>query len=248
MAASKTFRIVVLLAILAGTMSLGVNPAQAAPPPPELQDPETACVDFFGGQWLGGGDCFFGPPDYIPFFLISQGIYLGGFQAEWNELLAEFGCSPGTGVALPMIKIVFGPGPLDYIYFPDESGARCAEAPYGGVNGRAGDTDDAGTLSLKQPRNGFIQYDAGTCSGVCKVSGNLPVNADKYISEIPGTVSAMLYVQLGGGTGSYSACFWGEGQIYQRISGTWQAVATSIANGMSCAAGAGDGSYAFVEN
>ncbi|MBI3160704.1 MAG: hypothetical protein HYZ26_13985 [Chloroflexi bacterium] len=248
MSKSNLFRIVVLIAIVAGSLSLGVRPAQAGPFPPEFQDPQYMCEEYLLGLWLDG-DCLFIAPDYYPFFLISQGFYLGGFQALWNDFLAGFGCTPGQGIAFPMVKYFYGPNPNQYIYYYTEDGARCTEGLAGGIGGRTGGDEGAGTLSLKPPRNGMMNYDAGTCDeNNCRITPALPHGAAADLGTIPGGADATLYVNLGGGTGSYTVCFYGEGTIYQYISGLWQAIATSIGGGKSCASASGDGSFAFAEN
>ncbi|MBI3160702.1 MAG: hypothetical protein HYZ26_13975 [Chloroflexi bacterium] len=246
MSKSNVFRIIVLLAIVAGSLSLGATPAAAGHLfPPEWQDPEYVCEDLFLDDTfsLGGTACVV----LFDFSYVANGNFLGGgVRVLYAEIWAEHGCSPEQGLLVELQKVFVGD---DWAYV-DFKVIGCYD--FAGAEGRIGDAargdDGSGTLSLRQPRNGMMNYDAGTCSGNCRITPNLPHGAAADLGTIPGGADATLYVNLGGGTGSYTVCFYGEGTIYQYISGLWQAIATSIGGGKSCASASGDGSFAFSEN
>ncbi|MBI3160700.1 MAG: hypothetical protein HYZ26_13965 [Chloroflexi bacterium] len=246
---SNVFRIIVLLAIVAGSLSLGVRPAAAAVVPPEYQDPEWVCENFFGGYYAGDLVCVFTTDTwyYGLAYYVSQGFYLSGFSAYVGDFWEELGCPLDEGIAFEMAKYQVGPYPGQYVYDLYKFIGCYVVDP--GVGDRTGDDEGAGTLSLKPPRNGMMNYAAGTCdANNCRITPNLPHGAAADLGTIPGGADATLYVNLGGGTGSYTVCFYGEGTIYQYISGLWQSIATSIGGGKSCASASGDGSFAFSEN
>ncbi|MBI3160699.1 MAG: hypothetical protein HYZ26_13960 [Chloroflexi bacterium] len=248
MSKSHVVRIIVLLAIVAGSLSLGVRPAAAAVVPPEFQDPEWVCENIYGGYYTGSlvciltSDTLYGLP-----YWVTQGFYLGGFSEYVGDVWEEFGCPLDEGLAFEMAQYQVGPYP-DQWYYDLYKFIGC-EVVDPGVGDRTGGDEGAGALSLKPPRNGMMNYAAGTCDdNNCRITPALPHGAAADLGTIPGGADATLYVNLGGGTGSYTVCFWGEGTIYQYISGLWQAIATSIGGGKSCASASGDGSFAFSEN
>ncbi|MBI3160703.1 MAG: hypothetical protein HYZ26_13980 [Chloroflexi bacterium] len=249
MSKSNVFRIIVLLAIVAGSLSLGTRPAAAATLPPEFQDAEWVCENLWGGSYQGGHDCVIDFETWTWF--TTQGYPGYGYTAYLSSLWDEWGCALDEGVLLELQPIFLGGMYAGQWGYFGSKVIGCTDL--GGAEGRIGDAirgdEGGGTLELKPPRNGMMNYDAGTCDeNNCRITQNLPVGAEKDLGTIPGGADATLYVNLGGGTGSYTVCFWGEGTIYQYISGLWQAIATSIGGGKSCASASGDGSFAFSEN
>jgi hypothetical protein len=249
MSKSNVFRMIVLLAIVAGSLSLGARPASAATVPPEWQDPEWACENIWGGQYLGDRDCVIDFETWTWF--TTQGYPGFGYTAYLSGLWDEWGCALDEGVLLELHPLYLGGIYAGQWAFFQAKVIGCTDL--GGAEGRIGDRvggdEGGGTLELKPPRNGMMNYDAGTCdANNCRITPALPHGAAADLGTIPGGADATLYVNLGGGTGSYSVCFYGEGTIYQYISGLWQSIATSVGGGMSCAFGAGDGSFAFAGN
>ncbi len=108
-------------------------------------------------------------------------------------------------------------------------------------------TDEGGTLTLPSPKNGGVNFAAGTCAVKCTITPSLP---DGTASNLPGDAIATLYMRLGeGGAGSYSVCF-DVGEltnpvIYRYVGGAWVAQAATFSGGQVCTSASGDGAFAL---
>lgn len=106
---------------------------------------------------------------------------------------------------------------------------------------------DAGSITGPSG-NSWVNYDAGTCFGKCRVNTHLPGDASGNIEQVPHPKVSSLQVQVEG-DGSYSVCFSTKGvdypQVWQYVDGQWVFLSHTEVDGQICVRGHGSGVFAL---
>lgn len=136
-------------------------------------------------------------------------------------------------------------------------GFTCSSGGGGGSSGPKNffkgfvSSDEAGIFNFLPPKNGDFVYYAGTCSGKCILSPNLPLRAAE---TLPDGAIAKLYVRMVDedgqpAQGSYVVCFNLAGLtnpiIYRYVAGAWAAQPITVGGGKVCTNAGGDGAFAL---